>query len=462
MSAFRFCSRFLPVIFFLISLFSPLKYTNTGLLLAQEVSPADKLSSSEFSDILRDKTKFGSNVRATRDDIEDFQFTSVLRKDSPEFVLGKETGPNIAIASEDDPDMKFFLGIRYMGTGEYSSSEPISGGPSDSEWDFYGRRVRLEAGASFGKNIKFVMDLRNDRSNQDDRGEQKFNVGDAKVTFKKIFFNNSLLNAAMYRAKVDVSRSETVKSAFLINYDRAAIADSAANWISENRRASNFQLFGDWKKKVHYSLAVGDGVSSSGFRDAKGNRAAEIGGQSNPMFGGKIRFSPFDGWEETKRTETYFGQGKHLSLGLGHFLLNGVDFETADGKSGLVDRELTNAEFSAHYKGVFFQAEYFDFGGAVADFEAENLQFGDSKGWYALAEYVMPDLYFLSPFVRYDKWDTFSDLDGFERETLSLGLNCYLRGNTSKVGLVYERDEREENIGGKDTDTFRVISQFFF
>ena len=211
------------------------------------------------------------------------------------------------------------------------------------------------------------MDLRNDRSNQDDRGEEEFRLGDAKLTVKNVF-NEDWLNAAFYRAKVDVSRTETIKSAFLINYDRPAVADSAANWISQNRRASNIQLFGDWDKKVHYHLAVGDGLNGSSFRDALGGRAAEIDGQSSPMFGGKIRFSPFDGWEEVKRTETYFGEGQHFSFGVGQFYLDSINLTPADGADNVnIDRSLTNFEFSAHKGGAFIQAEYFDFDGAVED-----------------------------------------------------------------------------------------------
>ena len=66
------------------------------------------------------------------------------------------------------------------------------------------------------------MDIRNDRANNEDRGEGDFNVGDAKLTIKKIF-QQKWLNMALYRAKVDVSRTETVKSAFLIGYDLSLI-----------------------------------------------------------------------------------------------------------------------------------------------------------------------------------------------------------------------------------------------
>jgi len=391
------------------------------------------------------------------------KLTKAVRKDSPTFILGQETGPNIKITSQDNPELKFHLGVRFQGSAEYANSRADDGGGfGDGEWDFFARRVRLEVGANFSKNVKFFMDLRNDRANQDDGGEGDFNVGDAKLTIKNIF-DQKWLNMAIYRAKVDVSRTETVKSAFVIGYDRAAIADSAANWVSQNRRASNIQLFGDLKKKLHYQLVVGDGLNGSSFRDAINGRAAGISGQGTPLLGGKIRFSPFDGWEETKRTETYFGEGRHFSVGVGQFFLEGIDLETG-GPAGNteIDRRLTNIELSAHYGGAFIQSEYFLFDGAVEDLSAATLNVGDAEGWYVLGEYVFPELGYIAPFARYDNWDRFSDADGYNQETIVAGINWYLRGNTTKVGVNYQRDNFESSTAQDDSNTIRLTSQFFF
>jgi len=395
-------------------------------------------------------------------DIPKIELTETIRAGSPDFILGKETGPNIKIRSQDNPDLRFHLGIRFQGTAEYSNTRANDGDFGDGDFDFFARRVRLEVGANFSKNIKFFMDIRNDRANQDDGGEGDFNVGDAKLTIKKIF-GKKWLNTALYRAKVDVSRTETVKSAFVIGYDRAAIADSAANWVSQNRRASNIQLFGDFDKKAHYQFVVGDGLNGSSFRDATNTSAAGISGQSTPLLGGKIRFSPFEDWEETKRTETYFGEGKHLSFGIGQFFLEGIDLETGgDAGNVEVDRRLTNLEFSTHYGGAFLQAEYFHFDGAVEDLNASTLNIGESEGWYVLSEYVMPELGYIAPFARYDRWDRFSDADGFQQETIVAGINWYLRGNTTKVGINYQRDNFESNTTSDDSNTIRLTTQFFF
>ena len=47
------------------------------------------------------------------------------------------------------------------------------------------------------------------------------------------------------------------------------------------------------------------------------------------------------------------------------------------------------------------------------------------------------------------------------------GVNWYLRGNTTKVGIVYQKDEYDihiggENTGNEDATSLRVTSQWLF
>ena len=56
-------------------------------------------------------------------------------------------------------------------------------------------------------------------------------------------FDTSLVNFRLYRAKIDVSRTETVKSAYVVAYDRPLVADAAAQFISFNRRAAKNCIF---------------------------------------------------------------------------------------------------------------------------------------------------------------------------------------------------------------------------
>jgi len=394
---------------------------------------------------------------------------TVENPDSVEFLMGKETGPNMKFTASDNPDMWIKLGVRIQGTFEnykrdYSSTQEALGNADTNNWDAYLRRTRLEVAAGFTKHISYVMDIRDDKVNYQDKGEQTFNVGDAYLQIKKPF-GTSLVNYKLYRGKIDVSRTETVKSAYVLHYDRPHVADEAAQYITHNRRGTNAKMYGDWKKKVHYEVAFGDGVYSGSTVDASGTKFnQEDFSQESFFYGGKVVLSPFSGWEETKRTETYFAQGKHFEIGAAYWKSPNITYvNTASGLANKIDHELINLEMSAHYYGAFIQAEYFEFDGVVKQWGLNET--GKSNGWYATGEYVIEQLGYIAPFVRYEKWDKYEDaLPGqdYELESKIAGINWYLRGNTTKVGLVYQKDTLGENIGGYTDTRTKLTSQWFF
>jgi len=396
---------------------------------------------------------------------------TVENPDSVEFLMGKETGPNMKFTASDNPDMWIKLGVRIQGTFEnykrdYSSTQEATNGKEDTNnWDAYLRRTRLEVAAGFTKHISYVMDIRNDKANYQDDGEGTFNVGDAYLQIKKPF-GTSLVNYKLYRGKIDVSRTETVKSAYVLHYDRPHVADEAAQYITHNRRGTNAKMYGDWKKKIHYEVAFGDGVYSGKTVDASGAKltaqANESLNQKSFFYGGKVVLSPFSGWEETKRTETYFAQGKHFEIGAAYWMSPNIAY-TANTVSQTIDHELINLEMSAHYKGAFVQAEYFQFDGVVKDWASSET--GKSNGWYATGEYVIEQLGYIAPFVRYEKWDKYEDAapgEDYELESKIAGINWYLRGNTTKVGLVYQKDTLGEDIGGYTDTRAKLTTQWFF
>jgi len=395
---------------------------------------------------------------------------TILDQKSPDFLLGKQTHINMKFTPQDAPDMWFKAGIRLQGTFEslhtksYNSDGTVA---SDTTiQDAYLRRVRLEVAAGFGKHASFTMDLRNDKANKGiENDEGSFNVGDAYVKIKKPF-NNSLVNFKLYRAKIDVSRTETVKSARVIAYDRPYVADAAAQYISFNRRAANVQMYGNWKHKIHYQVAVGSASSPDKIIDATGSKASSDGVTVNEQsffYGGKVVLSPFDGWEETKRTETYFGRGKHFSVGAAYWAVPKLSGTTTAGAGFDLNRELINLEISAHYKGLFIQSEYFKFNDMVQDWRATtDVVSGSSTGWYVTGEYVMADFYYIAPFARYESWDRFDGSDGYDLTSTLGGVNWYLRGNTTKVGFVYQKDAYGINTGNKDVTSLRITSQWFF
>lgn len=357
---------------------------------------------------------------------------TIERKDSPEFLLGKETDINMKFKAQDDPDMWLKAGVRIQATFENKDVNYAGTKADTTLQDAYLRRTRFEVAAGFGKHSSFVMDVRNDKANIEDKGEGGFNVGDAYVKIKKPF-DTSLVNFKLYRAKIDISRTETVKSARVLVYDRPKVADEAAQFISENRRATNVQMYGDWNKKVHYQVAIGDATASDHSKDGTGDSFEGKIEDQNFFYGGKLRLSPFDGWEETARTETYFGEGKHFSVGVGYWKADGIKYDTGDS----TDHTLLNYELSAHYKNAFIQAEYFEFDGVVKDWSSNET--GKSSGWYVTGEYVMPELSYIAPFFRYEKWDKYEDEEGHDYTSKMAGVNWYLRGNTTKVGLLVQK-----------------------
>jgi hypothetical protein len=385
------------------------------------------------------------------------EVTTVINQKSPEFALGKYTGPNFKIKAEDSDGMYVKIGARIQSTFESREIDYEDASKSDETYmDAYLRRTRFEITTGFDKYTSFTMDIRNDKANYQDKGEQEFNVGDAYLKIKKPF-DTSLVNFKLYRGKIDVSRTETVKSAYVIHYDRPAVADEAAQYITHNRRGTNAQMYGDWDKKIHYQVAFGDGVYSGKLKDSKGSSFDGDLTQESFFYGGKIIFSPIDGWEEKKKTETYFGEGQHFSIGAAYWSSPEINIEH-DGISQTIDHELLNIDVSAHYKGLFFGAEYFQFDGVVNEWGSDET--GTSEGYYVVAEYLLPNN--IAPYVRYENWNKWEDEDGYDFTSTLVGANWYLRGYTTKVGLTYQVDEYDEKIGDKTDSRVKLTTQWFF
>jgi len=122
-----------------------------------------------------------------------------------------------------------------------------------------------------------------------------------------------------------------------------------------------------------------------------------------------------------------------------------------------------NAELSAHYKGAFIQAEYFEFDGVVEDFSnVTAINIGTSKGYYVTGEYVFTDLNYIAPFFRYESWDKFEGEVGYELKSRLYGINWYLRGNTTKMGLIVQNDDYGTAIGNEKVESVRITTQWFF
>jgi hypothetical protein len=183
------------------------------------------------------------------------------------FYLGKENANwGVQVTSMENSKFSLKLGTRLQTITNFSSQQDSLSDNKKNYFDSSIRRSRLQVEAKYKEGIKLYMDIRNDNINEDDRGEGDFNLGDGYIEVKNIFSVDGL-NLRAFRAKVHVSRSETVSSSKILIPNRAYIADEAAQFVSHNRRASNIQLLGN-HDKFSYQIVLGDGVHKSKFNDS--------------------------------------------------------------------------------------------------------------------------------------------------------------------------------------------------
>lgn len=370
----------------------------------------------------------------------------VQAQEMPAYHWGESPAKwGVELLKEKDAPLNIRMGARLHTVARYSDQKVAHSSKRTNLQDFYARRVRLQFEANFKEGIKYYMDLRNDDANKEDLGEKTFNIGDAYVEVKRPWGIESMKLRA-FRAKVNVSRSETVSSSQIILLDRSFIADEAAQYVSHNRRATNVQLMGHLHKKLQYQVVIGDGVHADKFHDAKAAKLA-VGSVKNQdlMYGAKLRFSPLKDFEDDQLSETYLGRGQHLSFGLGYFKTGGIEY-AATLYTGKTSRELMVADVSTHYKNLFVQAEYFKFNGVVQSFSAATENKGSSDGWYAQAEYVLPQLSYIAPFVRVENWNRFRSLAQYQLKSFVSGLTWYLKGDSARFGIFYQKDDYQDNI----------------
>ena len=389
-------------------------------------------------------------------------FTSPLALASdqdPEFDYGfGEThfkwGTELPKIESEKSDFKLRLGTRLQAIAENKSVKEST--DTSNTQDFYVRRARLQVNAQFQKDISFYMDIRADKVDKGVKSENVFGIGDAFLQVKNVFSNKNL-KLRLFRAKFDVSRTQTVSSSRLIIPNRASISDFAADYISYARRGTNIQLLGNWNKQIQTQLVVGDSVNQNGFKDALGNKGVTLTSQ-NMAAGARIRVSPFASWKDAGFTETFFGKGKHFTLGAGHFVTQNINFTTTAVPTGVeVDRSLSNFDLSFHYGSFSFLSEFFILDGMIDDFASATTTIGKSDGGFAQAEYVFTNFHYIAPFLRYQTWNRFKDFDNFSENTMLAGINYYMKGNKLKTGLYYETVDYDDALataaGFGETDT---------
>lgn len=365
--------------------------------------------------------------------------------EGPSFYLGEGMSKWGVVVTDENQPFELRFGTRLQSVLSVQESEDEVTGKKANFQDFYLRRARLLMEAKYKEDFRFYMDIRNDKANIGDSGESDFNIGDAYVEVKDLF-GSSFLKLRAFRSKVDVSRTETVSSSGILYVDGPKVSGEAAHFVSESRRATNLQVLGNFHDRVNFQIVAGDGVGGGKFYDAKGS---SLGSgniyRQNLMVGGKLKVSPFPGWEDPKPTETYFGQGQHFTIGYGAFHTGAIQFENGAGTEDEVSRTLMNGELSAHYRNLSIQAEYYRFNGVIENLSAATFNKGDSEGFYVQGEYVLPNLNYIAPYVRYESWDKFKQADDYDFTSYVAGANWYLKGNKIRVGAFYETQDFGKN-----------------
>lgn len=365
-----------------------------------------------------------------------------------------------------DSELALRLGARFQSLASIVTEENLNADTENTTHDFQSRRIRFQFQAVLRERITYYMDIRNDNANAGvTGGEKNFKIGDAYFHIP-LSEENTSHAVRLFRAKVDVSRTETVSSSELLFVNRPYIADYAANFVSHNRRATNVQILGNFAKKLTYQLVVGDGVAAEQFFDAQGTALSKTSGQierQNFMMGGKLRFHPIPGWEMVNLTETYFGKGKHFSMGAGFF--NTSKIRIVDGTTeNTLNRNLFNGELTAHYGEWSFFSEYFKMQGVVEELGVANFNVGSGEGWFVQGEKLFTNFHYLAPFLRYEKWNRFLESGDYMSESNMLGLNWYLNGNRFRVTLAYERNRLGESIEGHEerVEAYHLASMWHF
>ena len=327
--------------------------------------------------------------------------------------------------------------------------------------DFFLRRTRLNLEYKPWKGHTFVYDIRNDGANQCDEGEESFNIGDA---FWKIDINkNTINNIKLFRAKVDVSYSQTSSSKNLFNPQRAQISEHVSDFVVHNRRAVNMQVNGNIEK-LAYHVVLSDGVNSEDLTAVNGKSISKVNYQKL-TYGGKLRYFFIGDAQKNKSQDTFYGLHNTFSIGAGYFANDKINVANENNSGALqefsLSRSVTNIDFSYAYEGLRIMAEHFEMTG---DFANLTLTDGDeiltrSGGYYAQIEYAFDKI---APYIIYEEFNkNRSSNDAVTNET-TIGVNYYHLLEAMRFGLAYKKTENGKDVGDNTAESIYSYAMLNF
>lgn len=315
---------------------------------------------------------------------------------------------------------------------------------SEGKQDLYLRRARVNLQYETKDDHIISLDLRNDNSNKDDGGEGKLLFGDAY--YEMPIRNLGILkDLTLFRAKVDVSFSQTASSKNLIHPNRESSSEYASNFIVHNRRANNIQVNGE-NNWMTFQLAIADGVQSDALTSAFGNVSINSITKQSLTFGGKARFYLWN--PENKKApiqETFYKKMRTLSFGLGYFYNPQITYLLSNGSKISDSRALYNFDFSFAFDNLRLVGEYFIFEGDTINLAQSKI--GQSHGGYMRGEYLFGKI---APYFGLNIFKRDKDFDqSFEKSQL-IGINYYENGVNSRYGISYKNYDYDNALASRD------------
>ncbi len=358
-------------------------------------------------------------------------YAAILGHCTTSHALAAQAGLGAAF---EDAARKVKIGGRIQAVAETNSD-------TESQ-DAYLRRLRVNVLYRPWDGHQFVYDIRDDKANQEDRGEGEFRIGDAywKIDIEKKWAKN----VKLFRSKVDVSYSQTSSSKNLFNPNRPSVSEHASDFVVQNRRATNVQVNGSFGRFA-YQLAVSDGVNSDDLSPVK-ESDQKVSGINYQKFtyGGKLRYFFIGDAKKNQVQDTFYGELDTFSLGLGYFVNDKINIALSN-RDISIRRTLLNAELSYSYKNFRLLAEYFEFTGDLIDLSQTQVSdiIGDSNGHYIQAEYLIGKW---APYFGVEEFDKNADESGYAQNATYFGVNFYENLEARRYGIAYNKTDEEENL----------------
>lgn len=325
------------------------------------------------------------------------------------------------------------IGFRFQSVARNLETKSTQGTKKREE-NLYLSRARVEVEVDWGNGFTQSLDIRNDDVNFEDKGVGNFELGNAY--FKKVLNQGNFQHDfRVFKAKLDVSRTQTASSARLLYLNRPHSSDFASNYISQNRRSMNLQWNGSYKKALTWHFVIGDGTNSNDFNDALGNSVDSIS-EKRLVYGSKLRAYLW-GKKQKSLDETFFNDDDFFSIGAGVFHQPRVIFKRGAQES-TNDRTLANIELTLNYGDIRLMAEYFSFSKVHPNFSNSLDALGRGEAFYIQSEVMLTKK--LSSFLRYENWDRVKSEKAYELNNYVAGFNYYYLRNTIKFGIYGDHE----------------------